>query len=168
MLYLAASIMILVCLLGVALAVVTLPGVWLMLATAVAFNFWQPGMFDWWTIGIAAGIAILAEIGEVVASAVGAKKTGGSRSAAIGSIVGALIGAVVGTPVLPIIGTVAGAILGAGVGALIAEFGIAQKGFKDSAKVAGGAAAGRLVATFIKTGAALVVAGMLMVASFVA
>lgn len=167
MVYLAASIMVLVCLLGIALAVVTLPGAWLMLATAVVLNLWQPGMFDWWTIGIGAGIAILAEIGEVVASAVGAKKTGGSRSAAIGSIVGALVGAVAGTPVLPIIGTVAGAIIGAGAGALIAEYGIARKGLKDSAKVAGGAAAGRLVATFIKTSAAIAVAGMLMVAAFV-
>ncbi len=167
MFYLAASLVVLMSLVGIALTLVTLPGAWLMLATAVLCNLWQPGMFNWWTIGVGAGVAVIAEIVELAASAVGAKTTGGSRSGAVGSIVGAMIGAVVGTPFLPPIGTVAGAVLGAAAGALIAERGIANNNWRGSAKVAGGAAAGRLVATIFKTGAAIIVAGMLIVGVFV-
>lgn len=167
MFYLAASIVVVVSLMGIGLTLVTLPGAWLMLATAVVCNLWQPGMFNWWTLGIGAGIALLAEILEFAASAVGAKKTGGSRSGAVGSIIGAVIGAIAGTAFLPPIGTIAGAVVGAGAGALIAERGIASKNWTDSAKVAGGAAAGRLVATILKTGAAAIIATMLIVGVFV-
>ncbi len=166
MFYLAATIVVVVSLVGVVLTLVTLPGAWLMLATAVVCNLWQPSMFSWWTLGIGAGLALLAELGELLASAIGAKKTGGGKSGAVGSVVGALIGAIVGTPFLPPIGTVAGAVLGAAGGALLAERGIASKSWKASAKVAGGAAAGRLVATVLKTGVAITVAGMLIVGAF--
>lgn len=167
MFYLAATIVVLISLVGIVLTMVTLPGAWLILATGVICNLWQDGMFSWWTLGVGCGIAIIAEIAEVAASAVGAKSTGGSRSAAIGSVIGAIIGAIVGTPILPLVGTVAGAVLGAAAGALIAELGVANKSWKASAKVAGGAAAGRLVATVLKTAASVAIAAMLITGIFV-
>ena len=168
MYYVASTIMVLVSLVGIGLTLVTLPGAWIMLAAAVLCNVWQTGMYSWWTLGVGLGIAVAAEIAELAASAVGAKKTGGSRAAAVGSLVGAILGAVAGTPIVPVVGTVAGAVLGAAAGALIAELGIANKTWRDSAKVAGGAAAGRLVATVVKTGATAAIAVMLIVGIFVA
>ncbi|MCG3122979.1 MAG: hypothetical protein GIKADHBN_01385 [Phycisphaerales bacterium] len=155
-------------LVGIGLTLLTLPGAWLMLAVAAACNLWQPGMFSWWTIGVLAGIALLAELIEFGASALGAAKTGGTRSGALGSVAGALLGALAGTPFFPPVGTIAGAILGAGLGALIAERGIANRRWRDSAKVAGGAAAGRLVATVVKASAAAAIALVLIVALFIA
>jgi uncharacterized protein len=165
--YLAGAIIVLACLLGIALTLLTLPGAWFMLAAAVACNLWQPGMFSWWTIGVCAGVAVLAEIAEMLASALGAKKTGGTRSGAIGSVIGAIVGAIAGTPFFPPIGTIAGAVLGAGAGAMIAERGLADKSWKDSAKVGGGAAIGRLIATALKSAAAVAIAVTLCVAVFV-
>jgi hypothetical protein len=69
-------------------------------------------------------------------------------------------------PFMPVIGTIAGAVIGAGVGAFIGERGLASRGWKDSARSAGGAAAGRLVATIVKTGFAVAIALVLGVAAF--
>ncbi|MBL8963115.1 MAG: DUF456 domain-containing protein [Phycisphaeraceae bacterium] len=165
--YLAAAIVVLMSLTGVALTLLTLPGIWVMIAAAAACTLWQPGLMSWWTIGACVAIALLAEAAEFAACAVGARTTGGSRSSAVGSIVGALIGAVAGTPFVPPIGTVVGAIVGAGLGALAAERGIASGTWKGSTKVAGGAAAGRAAGLLIKTIGAVAIGAVLCVAVFV-
>ena len=104
---------------GIALAAVTLPGVWLALCVALLCNLWQPGMFNWWTLGICAGAGALGEIIELAASALGAKKAGGTRAGALSALGGTLIGAFAGSFFFFPIGTVAGAVLGAGIGAMI-------------------------------------------------
>jgi uncharacterized protein YqgC (DUF456 family) len=142
-----------VSLFGIVLTLITLPGVWLMLAVAIGMELLFPvEPFSHWTIGVCAGVALAGEVFEFMASAVGAKKVGGGRSGAIGSVVGALAGAIVGTFAipLPIIGSLAGAVLGAGAGALLAERGVGGKTWAHSAKIGGGAAAGRLAASLVK------------------
>lgn len=166
MLYLAASIVVLMSVVGVALTLLTLPGTWVMIAAAAACALWQPGLLSWWTIGSCAAVALLAEGAEFAASAVGARATGGSRSSALGSIVGALLGAIAGTPFAPPLGTVLGAVVGAGLGALLAERGISAGSWKGSTKVAGGAAAGRAAGILVKTVAAVAIAVVLCVAVF--
>lgn len=164
---LAACIVLVLGIVGVGLTLLTLPGAWLSIAVAVGCNLWQPGLISWWTIGAAVALAAIGEGLEFFASAAGAKKFGGSRPGAIAGVVGSLIGAIVGTPFLPPIGTVAGAVLGAGVGALVAERGLANKGWRESAQVGTGAAAGRLAATLVKTVISGAVALTLVVAAFV-
>jgi uncharacterized protein len=166
---LAGLILAIVSIVGVVLTLFTLPGVWLILMVAAACQFVFPvPPFSWWTIGICAGLAMTGEVFELVASAAGAKVSGGGRSGAIGSVIGAMVGAVAGTFIpIPIAGTVMGAVVGAGVGALIAERGVAGKTWRQSAAIGTGAAGGRLVATVAKVAITAAVGVVLTVAAVV-
>ena len=151
--------------LGVVLTLVSLPGIWFMLLVAALCKWWQPDLLSWETLGAVALLAVVAEIAEFFSSAVGAAKTGGSKSAAWAAVVGAIIGAIAGTPFMPVVGTIAGAVIGAGLAATIVELGIHKKPWRESLKVGGGAAAGRLVAVIIKGVLALACAVILTVAA---
>lgn len=160
---------------GVLLTAFTLPGIWFALLAAGAGQWWslatQPEpMFSWWTLGLCAGLALIAELVEVGASAVGASKAGGTKKGAIGSVIGAILGAIVGTLALgflPVLGTIIGASLGAGLGALLLEKHLGEKTWKEAGKVGAGAAIGRLLATLAKIIFAAAVAAVLSVAAFV-
>ncbi|MBL9031951.1 MAG: DUF456 family protein [Phycisphaerae bacterium] len=164
MLTLAAITIALAGLAGVALTALTLPGVWLVLALAVGWQFaCDPAPMSWTTIGVAAGLALVGEIVEFVASAVGSSRAGGGKGAAAGSIIGALVGAVVGSFVVPIVGTIVGAVAGAGLGAAAAERGVREVSWGQTWRVGAGAAAGRAVAMVAKLGVACAVAIVLVV-----
>lgn len=169
--YLAATIVLLVSLVGIALTLLTLPGAWLIILTAALSNWWQPGgaaIFSWWTIGICAAVALLGEIIEFAAGAVGATKAGGSKTGAAGAIIGTIVGAVVGTFVPPPpLGTIIGGAVGAGLGAMLAERYIKKKDAGASARIAAGAAVGRLISTFVKVAICAGVGIALTVAAFV-
>ncbi|HYC99957.1 MAG TPA: DUF456 domain-containing protein [Phycisphaerales bacterium] len=155
--------------LGWCLALLTLPGVWVMLAAAALVNWlWTPGIYSWWTLSVCAGVALVGELLEVVASGVGAKKFGGSGWGATGAVVGSLLGALLGTLVIPIpvIGTIIGSVLGASGGALMTERWVKGRSWEESNKAAAGAAVGRLVATAIKLGVAVAV-GLVLLAGLV-
>ncbi len=156
-------------LLGIVLTVLTLPGTWLAVMVAVGCELWRPGLLSWWTLGVAIGIAALAEVLEIFASAAGAGKAGGSKAAAVAAVVGSVVGAIVGSAVLPLfpIGTIAGAIIGAGLAAAVVERGKSGKTWRDSARVGTGAASGRFAATIIKVSLACVIAAILITAAFV-
>ena len=70
----------------------------------------------WTLVLIEAGLAVLAEILELVAGALGAHRQGGSKRGAVlallGSLIGAFVGAGLGLPI-PVVGSIAGVILGA-------------------------------------------------------
>ena len=151
--------------LGVVLTLASLPGIWFMLLVAALCKWWQPDLLSWETLGAVALLAVVAEIAEFFSSAVGAAKTGGSKSAAWAALVGAIIGAIAGTPFMPVVGTIAGAVIGAGLAATIVELGVHKKPWRESLKVGGGAAAGRLVAVVIKGVLALACAVILTVAA---
>jgi uncharacterized protein len=169
MLYVAASIVAMTCLLGVVLTLLTFPGIWTMVIVAVLCQWWQPELFSWWTLGIAIGLAGLAEIVDTFASAAGAAKAKGSKTAMVASLFGAIGGGILGTFFIPIpiAGTVIGGIAGAGLAAGVAERAIKSKGWSDSWKVAQGAAVGRALSLVAKTIIALTTAGLLGVAAFV-
>lgn len=159
---------------GVLLTAFTLPGIWFMLIAAGGAQWWsiatgREPMFTWWTLGICVAIALIAEIVEVFASALGAAKAGGTKKGAIGSVVGALIGALGGTFLIPIpvLGTILGAAIGAGGGAILLEKHLGEKTWKEAGKVGAGAAIGRLAATVAKVGFAAVVALILSISAFV-
>jgi uncharacterized protein len=159
---------------GVLLTAFTLPGIWVAIVAMGIGSAWHSSqfgteLFSWWTLAACVVLGILAELGEMGASALGAAKVGGSRKAAIASVIGAMVGALLGTFVIPIpvVGTIIGAALGAGGAALLTEKHLGQKTWKDASKVGAGAAAGRLVATLLKVGIAVVIALILTVAAFV-
>jgi len=152
---------------GVALALLTLPGVWFMLALAVVLNLVLPGVFSWWTLGVCCIIALIGELIEFLASAIGAKAAGGSMSGSALSILGGLGVAQKETPLVFPIGTVIGGVVGAGLGATIAERAIKRQTWQRAGTVGVGAAAGRAVATATKVGVAITVALVLLISTLV-
>jgi uncharacterized protein YqgC (DUF456 family) len=168
---LAAIVLLLSGLLGVLLTAVTLPGVWLTLVVALLCQwlFGPPPLFNWWTLIACAGLALAGEVFEFVSGAIGAKRAGGGKSGALGSIIGAFGGAIIGSFALPIplIGTLVGAVLGAGIGALIAERGVAGREWSHAFRIGQSAAASRLAATVVKVAIAAAVAAVLTVAALV-
>jgi uncharacterized protein YqgC (DUF456 family) len=137
--------------LSLILIVLGLPGLWIMVATAVVYNMIVPGdPIGWVSLIAVAVLALIAELLEFTMTGRYARKYGGSRRAGWGAIIGGMIGAVVGFPV-PIVGPVIGAFVGSFVGALIAELtGGASAG--DATRVAKGALIGRVVSTMLKIG----------------
>jgi uncharacterized protein YqgC (DUF456 family) len=133
------------------LIVLGLPGLWIMVATAVAYNIMVAGEpIGWFTLVAVAVLAVVAELLEFSLAGRYARKYGGSRRAGWGAIIGGIVGAMVGFPV-PIIGPVIGAFVGSFVGALAAELtGGSSAG--DATRVAKGALIGRAVSTALKIG----------------
>lgn len=167
----AALIILLTGVVGVVLTLLTLPGVWLILIAALAcqFAFGEPYLFDVWTLAAAIALALLGEVFEFVSGAVGAKRAGGGRSGAVGSIVGALVGAVAGSLLIPIplLGTLIGAVVGAGAGALIAERGVAGREWSHAFRIGASAATSRFTALLVKSVIAAAITVMLAVAAVV-
>ena len=172
---LAAGIVVVFALLGIVLTAATLPGIWIMILAAAGCQAWlmlrEPPVqiFEWWTLGACIILGLIAEGVEIFASAVGAKKAGGTRRGAIGSVIGALGGALLGTVLIPIpiLGTIMGAALGAGGGAIIAERHNGRKTWREASTIGAGAAVGRLAATVAKVAFAFAVAVILSVGAFV-
>ncbi len=163
-----ASVIVLVSLAGTVLTLITLPGAWVVIAAAIACNFWVRGTFDWWTIVACAALGVVGEILEFAAGAAGAAKAGGTRRGAIGGIVGSILGAVGGSLVLLFpIGTILGAVVGAGVGAALMERTHAHQTWESSARIGTGAAIGRFAATIIKTVITAAIGITLSIAAFV-
>jgi uncharacterized protein YqgC (DUF456 family) len=155
---------------GVVLALLTLPGVWIFLLGAILIKaFWQPDLLSWWPIGIGLGLAVLGELLEAVASAFGAKKFGSSPAGAWGSVAGGILGALIGTFLLPIpiVGTLVGAVGGAALGAYLAETQYKKRTHAEAGKAAAGAAIGRAAATLIKVAIAALVVALVVVATWV-
>lgn len=157
------------------LSLLGLPGVWILIAIAVAIDL----LDGWWlpqeqrpTFSVAAILAavLLAGAGELVeflASAAGAKRGGASRGGILGSLVGAFGGSIAGTLLIPVplLGTLAGAVIGAFLGAVLGEL-AAGRTTRGSIRPATGAAVGRVLGTLGKLPFAIAVAAILVVAVF--
>ena len=160
---------------GVALTALTLPGIWFTIALAGLAQWWHMDhfqgrvMFNWWTLGACVALGLAAEAIELCASAAGAARAGGSKRGAALSILGAFFGAIVGTFLIPvpIAGTIVGAALGAGLAAIVGERWAGKTDWKQVGRIGAGAAAGRLAASIVKVGFAVVIAVILGVAAFV-
>ncbi|MFG0313976.1 MAG: DUF456 domain-containing protein [Phycisphaerales bacterium] len=164
-----ASIAFVTGLTGLVMIVLALPGIWLMVLASGLCWWWRPEIITGKAVITLAVIGILSEAIEMVASAAGAKRFGGSKRGALGAIVGTMLGALFGTFFIPIpiLGTVLGGILGAGAGALMVERSIVQMSWKDSMMSGSGAAIGRTISIFIKIGLAIVAGLFFVIAAFV-
>jgi uncharacterized protein YqgC (DUF456 family) len=140
-----------VIILSLVLIVLGLPGLWIMIASAVVYNMVVPGdPIGWFSLVAVTVLALAAELLEFTMTAQYARKYGGSRRAGWGAIIGGIIGAMVGFPV-PIIGPVIGAFVGSFCGALVAEI-TAGSSPGDATRVAKGALIGRVMSTVLKIG----------------
>jgi uncharacterized protein YqgC (DUF456 family) len=149
------------------LTVVGLPGTWMLLGGAVIVEALRHGTFSLTTLVIAGVIALLGELVEFLAGALGAKAQGASRLAGLGAIVGGLIGAVAGTVLLPapIIGAIIGSAVGSGAGAAGVELARRKKTTHQVLRIGAGAFAGRLLATVLKGACALAMMILLVTAA---
>ncbi|HZE07451.1 MAG TPA: DUF456 domain-containing protein [Gemmatimonadaceae bacterium] len=140
-----------VIILSLILIVLGMPGLWIMVASAVTYNLVVKGdPIGWFTLVAVAVLALVAELLEFTMTGRYARKYGGSRRAGWGAIIGSIVGAMVGFPV-PIVGPIIGAFVGSFIGALVAELtGGASPG--ASTRVATGALIGRVVSTVLKIG----------------
>ncbi len=140
-----------------------LPGLWLMLAAGMLYDWLAPaGSIALWMLLLAAALAVLAEVLEFTLAARYAARYGGSPRAGWGAIIGGLVGAFVGIPV-PVIGSVIGAFAGAFVGALAFELTRSESTRDSATRVAWGALLGRVMAAAAKTGLGCAIAAILLV-----
>lgn len=126
-----------------------LPGLWVMIASAVVYDLVVGGNpIGWFTLICVGLLGLVAEIIEWTLSGKFARKYGGSKRAAWGAVIGGTLGAVLGFPV-PIVGPLVGAFVGSFIGALVGEV---SSGSTHGAatRVAWGALVGRVAATAIK------------------
>lgn len=166
MIWAAAISLLLAALLGFVLTLLTLPGLWLPLLVALGFQWFEPTMFSWWTIGAAVLLGVAAEALEFVATAAGAAKAGGTKRSAAGAILGTIAGALVGSVLLIFpVGTILGAVVGAGAGAVLLDKTRDQRTWTESTKVGAGAAAARGIALVIKASFSALIALLLIIAA---
>ena len=163
----APFLLLLVLATGWVMTLLSLPGNWLMVLVVAIYAWLVPdewrGDVSWAVVLVALVLAIVGEILETLAVAVGTSRAGGSRRAALlglcGSLGGGLIGALVGVPI-PVVGSLVGAVLLAAAGAAVGAYvGEAWKGrtSDESWKVSQAAFVGRLLGTMAKILAASVI-----------
>ncbi len=120
--WLAYAILLLLCLGGVFITLLGLPGLWVMVAAALVYAWYTSFHYiGLGTMVILIVIAAVAELIEFLAGSRGAKNAGGSSRAAWGALIGGLLGAIILTIPIPIIGTTIGLCIGVFGGALIGE-----------------------------------------------
>ena len=141
---------------GLFLIPLGLPGLWVEVAALISYAW----LTDFETIGAVAlgivlGLALLAELAELVLGGRFARKYGGGRRAAWGAILGGMVGAVVGLPI-PLLGSVFGAMIGSFAGAFVLEM-TRRKGTAPSLRVGWGALLGWVTAISLKVGVGVVI-----------
>jgi len=156
------------CLVGVALTAVRMPGTWFLLGVAALYGWSTEGQaVTGGSLLLLALLAIVGEIVELLASAVAARKAGGSRRAAWGGLAGGVLGMVFLTFLVPIplIGSMVGAIAGCFAGAAIAELSY-RNHLGQSTRVGFFAALGMALGTAGKVAMALAMSAILVASTF--
>lgn len=166
--------LVLLCIVAWGLNLIALPGNWIAVALVVVYAWMGPAegreAIGWQVPAICFFAALVGEIFEFIAGALGAQRAGASRKATLfavlGSIVGALVGAVVGVPI-PVVGSVVAALLfgalGATAGAMLGEWSNG-KSWKESWTVGHAAFWGRLIGTLGKISAGGVIVALVIAA----
>ena len=155
-----ALIMLVVLAAGWLLTVLGLPGNWLIVAATAIFALLVPASWRTDISGlVVVAVVVLAVVGELLefaAGAMGTSRAGGSKRAAalalVGSMIGAVVGAVVGLPI-PVVGSFVAVLLfaaaGATGGAMIGES-WKRRTLDEGWEVGKGAFWGRLLGTLGK------------------
>jgi len=152
------------CLLAVAMTAVRLPGVWVIVASAVAYTWWSGWPQSGWTIlGVLVFLAVVGEAIEFFSALFTARRAGASRQAAWGGLIGGILGMVFLSFLvpIPIVGSAIGALVGCFVGAMLVETSV-RKRLDQSVRVGVFSAAGFVLGTVGKTAITLVMSAILI------
>lgn len=169
MLYVYASLLVVISTAALFLIPFGFPGTWMMALSTALLAWWQSeeGMFSTTTVVGLFVLAALAEVTDLAAAAVGSRRAGGSRGGSWGGLLGGLAGAIAGTPLIPVpvLGTIIGGCLGAFLGAALVEW-LSGRSLEPSLRSGGGAAAGRLAGTLVKLAAGVAMWVWIALAAF--
>ena len=150
-------------LVGLALNLIGLPGLWLMVAAHAAFAWLDrdDSLAGWESSLVMLGLAVLAELIEFAAGAAGSKTAGGSIRSTVGALIGGIAGGVLGVilvPVVPVVNAVLGACVGSFAGAWLLEASVMRRDVERRAEYVGrlnrvgwGAFKGRFWGTILKS-----------------
>lgn len=174
--YAGAAVFALVGLAAVALTPVGVPGAWMLIGIAASVDVASMLFggadrvlpFGWTPMLVAVAAAVVGEVLEFVASAMGAKAGGASRSGMVGSLVGGFVGVIAGTILIPVplAGSMAGALLGVVGGAVVGEMAFHGRQAGQAVRPAAGAALGRLLGSVAKLPCSMVAWGVLVYDAF--
>ena len=175
MIYLWATILVLLNAVWWCLNFLGVPGNWLMLAGTALLTWWQwdsqksawDQIFGVHTLAIILAVAILGEVLELLTGTAGSKIAGGSWWGALGALLGSVLGMVVGTFVIPV--PLVGSLIGACVGAFAGAWGLEMlsgRRAKMSLKSGAAAGTGRLLGTVIKLALGAVIWAIIAVAAY--
>jgi uncharacterized protein YqgC (DUF456 family) len=130
---------------------VALPGNWVLLLLATVYAWLTEfARVGWGTLGVMAGLAVLAEVLELVVGLTWTAKKGATRRGTLGAFLGGLAGALLTAQMAPPIGPMLGSFGGVFAGAYLFEYWGQRQ--RDAAMRAGRAAfVGRIVAAAVKT-----------------
>ena len=174
LLLLVAMLLILVLVASWGLDWLGLPGNWLIVMVTAVYAYFVPAessvAIGWSTVLVILVLAVLGEVLEFVAGAMGVAKLGGTRRGAVmalvGSFVGAMVGMVVGLPI-PVVGSVVASVLLASVGALVGAI-LGERGqgrsCRENWRIGKGAFWGRMLGTLGKTGIGAIMIAVVVVA----
>jgi uncharacterized protein YqgC (DUF456 family) len=141
-----------VLLVGLAVTIMTLPGLWLMLGATALYAWLTHGVYiGWGTLTVLLVITLMAELIETTSAGAAAKRAGAGRRGMWGAMIGGILGGVFLTIPLWLIGTLIGVCLGSFAGAMIAELTAGQQ-VGRSALIGVHAAKGRFTGTLLKLG----------------
>lgn len=146
----ALTLLALLCLLGLVITPLGLPGTFVILAAALLYNLIHWAMaISLWVLVLLLCLALLGEILEYGLSVRMASRRGASNAAIAGALIGGLVGAFAGIPV-PVLGSIIGLFLGVFIGAFLLEL-IFKKDVPRAFRAAVGAFYGRAGAILVKT-----------------
>jgi uncharacterized protein YqgC (DUF456 family) len=171
---LTAVVFVVVLIVAWLLQLVGLPGTWVIVAAAAAYTWLIPPdaplAIGWPAVVTLLALAVLGEVFEFLAGALGVAGAGGSRRGAalaiVGSIAGGIVGMFAGLPI-PVVGSLVGAVLFGAVGALVgAVIGETWKGRDLDASLEIGKAA--FVGRILGTAAKMIVSTLMVVVAIAA
>lgn len=148
-----ASLFILVGVLGTLLPII--PGVVIVWFGILIFKIWDPESITWTLVFVTGGLAIFAQILDLLCSYYGARRFGATWRGGVGALLGAIFGPfLLGAFITPIGGLIVGPIAGAVIGELSAG-----RTAKESGKAGVGTVVGGIVSALLKMVIAVFMAG---------
>jgi len=158
-------LMLLFCFAGLFLVLLTLPGLWLMLASAALYAR-LTGHLGFRSLLALLALAMVGELLELVVGGVTTRRSGGGGLTIFGAGIGAVLGGIFLTFIpIPVIGTLIGVCLGSFLGATLVEL-LRGKRLGRSLRVGMGAGFGRFGGMVVKIMIGIVMLLLILIAGF--